>query len=167
MSFKIQRSWDTKLIQCPPLNRITLAQYKSDTNNPMIQLTDVFCVVLRYKWASNFWLQWAADSILRDPIKRRVLYLELRVLKSVNFDFRSVPSLQHYRQQRHSSGVTNVTSVTTKQPHIVTNPRIRRSTSRGRINGIQRQALNFSSKKRIQIVVKSHIIKNRMLLITQ
>ena len=29
-------------IQCPPLNRITLGQHKSDNNNQLIQLTDVF-----------------------------------------------------------------------------------------------------------------------------
>ncbi len=62
-------------IQCPPLNRITLGQHKSDNNNRMIQLTDVICVLLGYKRASNFWLQWAADSIIRDPVKR----WELRV----------------------------------------------------------------------------------------
>ncbi len=38
----------TFLIQCPPLNRITLGQHKSDNNNRMIQLTDVFCVLFRY-----------------------------------------------------------------------------------------------------------------------
>ncbi len=31
-------------VQCPPLNRITLGQHKSDNNNRMIQLTDVFYV---------------------------------------------------------------------------------------------------------------------------
>jgi hypothetical protein len=41
-------------IQCPPLNRITLGQNKCDNNNRMIQLTDVFCVLLRYRWAINF-----------------------------------------------------------------------------------------------------------------
>jgi len=35
-------------IQCPPLNRITLGQHKSDNNNRMIQLTDLVCVHLRY-----------------------------------------------------------------------------------------------------------------------
>ncbi len=33
----------------------------------MIQLTDIFCVLLRY----IIWLQYAADYIIRDPIKRR------------------------------------------------------------------------------------------------
>jgi len=33
-------------VQCPPLNRITLEQHKSDNNNRMIQLTEVFlCTV--------------------------------------------------------------------------------------------------------------------------
>jgi hypothetical protein len=36
------------------LKKITLGQHKRDKNNRMIQLTDVFCVLLRYKWASNF-----------------------------------------------------------------------------------------------------------------
>ncbi len=30
------------IVQCPPLNRITLGKHKSDNNNRMIQLTDVF-----------------------------------------------------------------------------------------------------------------------------
>ncbi len=34
-------------IQCPPLNRITLGIPKNDNNNRLIQLTDVFCVLLR------------------------------------------------------------------------------------------------------------------------
>ncbi len=29
-----------------------------DNNNRRIHLTDVFCVLLRYKWASNFWSQY-------------------------------------------------------------------------------------------------------------
>jgi hypothetical protein len=32
-------------IQCPPSNRITFGQHKSDNNNRMIRLTDVFCVL--------------------------------------------------------------------------------------------------------------------------
>jgi hypothetical protein len=47
-----------------------LGQHQSD-NNRMIQLTDVFCVLLRYKWASKFLLQYAADYIIRDPIRGR------------------------------------------------------------------------------------------------
>jgi hypothetical protein len=39
---------------CPPLNRITLGQHKSDNNKRMIQITDVLCVLLKYRWASNF-----------------------------------------------------------------------------------------------------------------
>ncbi len=46
-----------KKAQCIMKNWQTLGQYKSDNNNRMIQLTDVHCVLLRYKWASNFWLQ--------------------------------------------------------------------------------------------------------------
>jgi hypothetical protein len=41
------------LLQCPPLNRITLGQHKSDNNNRMIQLTNIFCVLLRYNGTSN------------------------------------------------------------------------------------------------------------------
>jgi hypothetical protein len=40
-------------IQCPPLNRITSGRHKSDNNNRMIQLTDVFCALSIYDWASN------------------------------------------------------------------------------------------------------------------
>jgi len=57
--------------QCPQLNRITLGQRKSDNNNRMIQLTDVFCVLLRYNGTSIIWLQYVANYIIRDPIKRR------------------------------------------------------------------------------------------------
>ncbi len=39
----------------PPLKRIILGECKSNYNNQMIQL---FCVLLRYKWASNFWLHY-------------------------------------------------------------------------------------------------------------
>ncbi len=35
------------VIQCPPLNRITLGQHKIDNINRMIQLTDVFCELFR------------------------------------------------------------------------------------------------------------------------
>jgi len=71
-----------KFIQCPPLNRITLGQHKSDNNNRMIQLNDVFCVLLRCNGTSNIWLQYAADSIIRDSIKRRTLYPLFDVSKS-------------------------------------------------------------------------------------
>ncbi len=60
----------TLSVQCLPLNRITLGQYKRDNNNRLIQLTDVSCVMLRYNGTSNIWLQCAADSIIRDPIKQ-------------------------------------------------------------------------------------------------
>ena len=37
---------------CPLLKRITLGQHKSDNNNRMIQLTDVYCVLFSYEtWA--------------------------------------------------------------------------------------------------------------------
>ncbi len=51
---RIQQLLEKFQIQCPPLNRITLGQNKTDNNNRMIQLTDVFCVLSRYKWASSF-----------------------------------------------------------------------------------------------------------------
>jgi len=65
------------VVQCPPLNRTTLGQHKSDNKNQIIQLTDVFCVPLMYNGISNIWLQYAADSIIRDPIKRRALFIDL------------------------------------------------------------------------------------------
>ncbi len=89
------------MIQCPPLNRITFGQHKSDTNNRMIQLTDVFYVLIRYKWASNFWLQLTADSIIRDPIKRRALWFTLLEMNIILLKL-----------------IYNVTS-TWKQTHIV------------------------------------------------
>jgi len=66
-------------VQCPPLNWITLGQHKSDNNNRMIQLTNVFYVMLWYNGTSNIWLQYAADSIICDPIKRRPLYKKKKV----------------------------------------------------------------------------------------
>ncbi len=42
----------------------------------MIRKTDMVCVLFTYDGASNIWLQLAADSIIRDPIKRRALYYE-------------------------------------------------------------------------------------------
>ena len=47
------KSRTVALMQCPPLNRITLGQHKSDYNNRMIQLTDVFCVLFMYNGMSN------------------------------------------------------------------------------------------------------------------
>ncbi len=44
-------------VQWSPVNRITLGQHNSDNNNRMIQLTDMFCVLLRYKWVSKSWWQ--------------------------------------------------------------------------------------------------------------
>jgi hypothetical protein len=41
------------VIQCPPLNVITAGRHKSDNNNRMIQLTDVFCELFIYDWVSN------------------------------------------------------------------------------------------------------------------
>jgi len=77
-------------LQCPPLNRITLGQHKNDNNNRMIQLTDKFCELLRYYGTSNIWLQYAADSIIRDPIKRRTsctVYIVLIVGFAENLPF--------------------------------------------------------------------------------
>jgi hypothetical protein len=38
------------LKQCQPLNRITLDQRKSDYDHRMIQLTDVFCILLIFDY---------------------------------------------------------------------------------------------------------------------
>ncbi len=43
--------------KCPPLSRITLGRHKSDNNNRMIQLTDVFCALFISNWGSHIWLQ--------------------------------------------------------------------------------------------------------------
>ena len=51
-----------------------MGQYWNDSNNRMIQLTDVICVLFRYNGTSDFWLQEASDSIISDSIKRRALY---------------------------------------------------------------------------------------------
>jgi hypothetical protein len=40
-------------LQCLPLNIITLGQHQSDNNNRMIQISDVFFVLLKYKRAIN------------------------------------------------------------------------------------------------------------------
>ena len=44
-------------VQCPKLIMITLGQHKSDNNDRMIQLTDVFCILIRYNGTSNICLQ--------------------------------------------------------------------------------------------------------------
>ncbi len=38
-------SHNAKVIQCLPLNRITISRLVSDNNNRMIQFTDMFCVL--------------------------------------------------------------------------------------------------------------------------
>ena len=59
-------------LQCPLLNRITLAQHRRDNNNRLIQVTKDFCVLFCYNGTRNIWLQLAAVSIIRDPT--RALY---------------------------------------------------------------------------------------------
>ncbi len=49
-------SYKENYIQCPLLNRIILGPTKNDNNNRMFQLTDVFCTLHFYDWASNIWL---------------------------------------------------------------------------------------------------------------
>jgi hypothetical protein len=39
------RSFIEMKVKCPPFNRITFGRHKSDNNNRMIQLTDVFCAL--------------------------------------------------------------------------------------------------------------------------
>jgi hypothetical protein len=62
---------------------ITLGRHKSDNNNRMIKLT-VFCAMFIYNWANNIWLQKATDSIIRDSIKQRELYIYYLVFLPVN-----------------------------------------------------------------------------------
>jgi len=73
-----------------------LGQPKNDNNNQLIQLTDIFCVLLRYNGTSINWLQYAADSIISDPIKRRPLYF---IPSTKHFDF-FVESTYHLRIQK-------------------------------------------------------------------
>ncbi len=51
----------SNIIQCPPLNRNTLGQLKSDNKNRLIQLTDVFWVLFR--WDQQF-MNMIYDSII-------------------------------------------------------------------------------------------------------
>jgi len=54
---------NVKIVLCPPLNRITLGQHISDNYNRVgVQ-----------HGTSNILLQYSADSINRNPIKRRAL----------------------------------------------------------------------------------------------
>ena len=53
------------MCKCPPLIRITLGPHKSDINNQMMNIYRE----IRYNGTDNIWLQLAADSIIRDPIK--------------------------------------------------------------------------------------------------
>ena len=70
-------------LQCPQRNRITLCQLKSDNNNRIIQLTDVFCVLYVYEMyilLSLFQLR-VKHSICKNMIsflKRDVLQLKIR-----------------------------------------------------------------------------------------
>ena len=76
-------------IQCLPLNRITLGQHKSDNNNRMIQLTEVFCVLVRYIMGpavSDYNKQ--LITLTGDYIKRLSLYNKSRKLI-----LRNAPSL--------------------------------------------------------------------------
>ncbi len=50
---RIYRELQGLPVQCSPLNGITLGRRKSDNNNRMIQLTDVFCALFIYNWASH------------------------------------------------------------------------------------------------------------------
>ncbi len=43
----------------------------------MIQLTDAFSLLFKYTWTNNFWLQYAANPVIRDPINRRAVYFSL------------------------------------------------------------------------------------------
>ena len=58
-------------LTCIVITDNNTSKITSDNNNRMIQLTDVFCVLLSYNGTSYIWIQKAADSNIRDPIKRR------------------------------------------------------------------------------------------------
>ena len=45
----------------------------------MIQLTEFFCVLFRYNGNTNIYLNLAANSIIRDPIKRWAQYNQVRM----------------------------------------------------------------------------------------
>jgi hypothetical protein len=38
------------------VSRLIGSLYKSENNNQIIQLTDVFCALFIYNWSSNIWL---------------------------------------------------------------------------------------------------------------
>ena len=44
------------------------------------------CTVFKYIGTSNIWLQWAADSIISDPIKRRALLVKLGIVLLLKLD---------------------------------------------------------------------------------
>jgi len=76
----------------------------------MIQLTNVFCVLLRYNGTGIIWLQYAADSIIRDPIKQRALYTKNKTwvigLKAVYLHLLNKDSTEHKStwECAHNSG---------------------------------------------------------------
>ncbi len=74
-------------IQCPPLNRITLGQHKSDNNNRKIQLSYVFCLLLRQGF-SNFFGWWHLQLLIKIWRPKRHLATLFNVkylLKWLNF----------------------------------------------------------------------------------
>jgi len=75
----------------------------------MTQLSDIYYVLLRCNGISNICLQYSADSIIRDSIKRRALYDE----KFLSLLFRS---LEHRASQRSRRPGVNFISV--KRAHF-------------------------------------------------
>ncbi len=60
----------------------------------MIQLTDVFCVLLRYKWAIYDYNKQLILSSIYDPIKRRALYFDYLIFEYKNTTLFYNPNLQ-------------------------------------------------------------------------
>jgi hypothetical protein len=74
---------------------IILGQHKSDINR-LIQLNNVIWAQFRYIGTNIIWLHYAADSIIRDPIKRRSLYMFLSLVLDRNTPSNHFPFFKFY-----------------------------------------------------------------------
>ena len=54
-----------------------LGQHKNDSNNRIKTVTGGFCILFIYNWINSVWLKEAANSIIRDPIKRLFFFTVL------------------------------------------------------------------------------------------
>ncbi len=78
-------------LQCAPLNGITLGQRETDSNNRLILISESTKHTLGRKWSFGIcqtkwiWFHKPIDPIIRDPIKRRPLYISIYLSTDTKF----------------------------------------------------------------------------------